>query len=219
MGIYVVLLGGPGAGKGTQAQMLAQELGIPQVSTGDLFREHLKAETELGRMARTTMERGELVPDQVTLEMVRERLSRPDCARGAILDGFPRTIPQAEGLDDLLDDFGAELTVVPYVKVEPEVLLRRLAGRWTCPQCGALYHTILNPPRTAKVCDVCGGELYQRADDTAETQKRRVDVYFEQTAPLIEWYRERGLLVDIDGEQPIDQVGQELMAAVRDGIG
>ena len=219
MGIYVVLLGGPGAGKGTQAQMLAQELGIPQVSTGDLFREHLKAETELGRMARTTMDRGELVPDQVTLEMVRERLSRPDCARGAILDGFPRTIPQAEGLDDLLDDFGAELTVVPYVKVEPEVLLRRLAGRWTCPQCGALYHTILNPPRTAKVCDVCGGELYQRADDTAETQKRRVDVYFEQTAPLIEWYRERGLLVDIDGEQPIDQVGQELMAAVRDGIG
>ena len=219
MGIYVILLGGPGAGKGTQAQMLAQELGIPQVSTGDLFREHLKAETELGRMARTTMDRGELVPDQVTLEMVRERLSRPDCARGAILDGFPRTIPQAEGLDDLLDDFGAELTVVPYVKVEPEVLLRRLAGRWTCPQCGALYHTILNPPRTAKVCDVCGGELYQRADDTAETQKRRVDVYFEQTAPLIEWYRERGLLVDIDGEQPIDQVGQELMAAVRDGIG
>jgi len=219
MGIYVVLLGGPGAGKGTQAQMLAQELGIPQVSTGDQFREHLKAETELGRMARTTMDRGELVPDQVTLEMVRERLSRPDCARGAILDGFPRTIPQAEGLDDLLDDLGAELTVVPYVKVDPEVLLRRLAGRWTCPQCGALYHTILNPPRTAKVCDVCGGELYQRADDTAETQKRRVDVYFEQTAPLIEWYRERGLLVDIDGEQPIDQVGQELMAAVRDGIG
>jgi adenylate kinase len=219
MGIYVVLLGGPGAGKGTQAQMLAQELGIPQVSTGDLFREHLKAETELGRMARTTMDRGELVPDQVTLEMVRERLSRPDCARGAILDGFPRTIPQAEGLDDLLDDLGAELTVVLYVKVDPEVLLRRLAGRWTCRQCGALYHTLFNPPRTAKVCDVCGGELYQRADDTAETQKRRVEVYFEQTAPLIEWYRERGLLVDIDGEQPIDQVGQALMAAVRDGIG
>jgi len=219
MGIYVVLLGGPGAGKGTQAQELARELGIPQVSTGDLFREHLKAETELGRLARTTMDRGELVPDQVTLDMVRERLSRPDCARGAILDGFPRTIPQAEGLDDLLSALGVELTAVPYIKVDPEVLLRRLAGRWTCRQCGAMYHDVFSPARTAGVCDVCGGELYQRTDDTPETQKRRIEVYFEQTAPLIEWYRGRGLLIEIDGEQPIDDVGQNLVAAIGDVIG
>jgi adenylate kinase len=219
MGIYVVLLGGPGAGKGTQAQMLAQELGIPQVSTGDLFREHLKAETELGKLARTYMDRGELVPDKVTLDMVRERLSRPDCVRGAIFDGFPRTIPQAEGLDGLLKDLGEQVTIAPYIKVDPEVLLRRLAGRWTCRQCGAMYHAVFNPPKEARVCDICGGELYQRADDTPETQKRRIDVYFEQTAPLIEWFRERGLLVEINGEQSIDEVGRDLLAAVRDAIG
>jgi adenylate kinase len=218
MGIYVVLLGGPGAGKGTQAQMMAQELGIPQVSTGDLFREHLKAETELGQLARTYMDRGELVPDKVTLDMVRERLSRPDCGRGAIFDGFPRTIPQAEGLDELLREFGEEVTIAPYIKVDPEVLLQRLAGRWTCRQCGAMYHAILNPPREATVCDICGGQLYQRADDTPETQKRRIDVYFEQTAPLIEWYRSRGLLVEIDGEQSIDHVGRDLLAAIRKAI-
>jgi adenylate kinase len=219
MGIYVVLLGGPGAGKGTQAQMLAQELGIPQVSTGDLFREHLKAATELGQLARTYMDRGELVPDKVTLDMVRERLSRPDCAGGAIFDGFPRTIPQAEGLDRLLGDLGEQVTIAPYIKVDPEVLLCRLAGRWTCRQCGAMYHAVFNPPRKAGICDICGGQLYQRADDTPETQKRRIDVYFEQTAPLIEWYRDRGLLVEIDGEQSIDHVGRDLLAAVRDAIG
>ena len=219
MSIYVVLLGGPGAGKGTQAQTLAQELGIPQVSTGDLFREHLKAETELGRLARTHMDRGELVPDEVTLDMVRERLAQPDCARGAILDGFPRTIPQAQGLDEILNDFGVEVTLVPYIKVDPEVLLRRLADRWTCRQCGAMYHAIFSPPHTAEVCDICGGELYQRADDTPETQKRRIDVYFEQTAPLIEWYQEQSLLVEIDGEQPINQVRQDLIAAVREALG
>jgi adenylate kinase len=218
MGIYVVLVGGPGAGKGTQAQMLAQELGIPQVSTGDLFREHLKAETELGKLARTYMDRGELVPDKVTLDMVRERLSRPDCARGAIFDGFPRTFRQAEGLDRLLKVLGERVSIAPYIKVDPEVLLQRLAGRWTCRQCGAMYHAVFNPPKETAVCDICGGELYQRADDSPETQKRRIDVYFEQTAPLIAWYRERGLLVEINGEQSIDQVGRDLLAAVRDAI-
>jgi adenylate kinase len=219
MGIFVVLLGGPGAGKGTQAQLLAQELGIPQISTGDLFREHLRAQTELGQLARTFMDRGELVPDNVTLDMVRERLSRSDTAPGAIFDGFPRTIPQAAGLDALLRDLGAHVTAAPYIKVDPEVLLRRLGGRWTCRQCGAMYHAIFNPPREAGVCDTCGGELYQRADDTPETQKRRIDVYFEQTAPLIEWYQERKLLVVIDGEQSIEQVGRELLSAVREAVG
>jgi adenylate kinase len=219
VGIYVVLLGGPGAGKGTQAQMLAQELGVPQVSTGDLFREHLKAETGLGRLARTFIDRGELVPDEVTLNMVRERLSRPDCAQGAVFDGFPRTIPQAEGLEGLLNGLGEKIAIVPYIKVDPEVLLRRLAGRWICRQCGAMYHAVFSPPQQAQVCDACGGELYQRADDTPETQAHRIGVYWEQTAPLIEWYRDRGLLVEIDGERAIDQVGEGLLTAIREAIG
>jgi len=218
MATYIVLLGGPGAGKGTQAEMLVKELGIPQVSTGDLFRENLKNETELGKLAKGYMDRGELVPDEVTVGMVRERFTRPDCAHGALLDGFPRTIPQAEGLAALLTEKGEKLAVVPYIKVEPKVLLQRLAGRWTCRQCGAMYHAIFSPPLETGVCDRCGGELYQRADDTPETQKRRIDVYFDQTAPLIEWYQEKGLLVEINGEQSIKAVGGELLAAVKAAI-
>ena len=215
MSIYVVLLGGPGAGKGTQANSLVKELGIPQVSTGDLFREHLKNETELGKLARKYMDRGELVPDQVTVEMVRERFSRPDCAQGALLDGFPRTIRQAEGLDALLAEKNEKLAAVPYIEVNPAMLLQRLAGRWTCRQCGAMYHIIFSPPQQAGVCDKCGGELYQRADDAPETQQRRIDVYFEQTAPLIKWYQDKGLLVAVNGEGSIEAVGAELLAAVK----
>jgi adenylate kinase len=219
MGTYVVLLGGPGAGKGTQAEMLVKELGTPQVSTGDLFRENLRNETELGKLAKGYMDRGELVPDQVTVDMVRERFRRPDCAGGALFDGFPRTIRQAEGLDALLVEMGEEVAVVPYIKVDPRTLLERLAGRWTCRQCGAMYHVIFSPPQEAGVCDKCGGELYQRADDTRETQQHRIDVYFEQTAPLIQWYLDRGLLVEVDGEQSIEAVGIELLAAVRAATG
>jgi adenylate kinase len=219
MGLYIVLLGGPGAGKGTQAEMLVRALGIPQVSTGDLFREHLRNETELGRLAKTYIDRGELVPDQVTIDMVRERFSRPDCAEGALLDGFPRTIPQAEGLDALLADKGEELTAVPYIKVSPEVLLERLAGRWTCRECGAMYHAAFSPAQKDGVCDKCGGELYQRADDTPETQRHRIEVYFAQTAPLIEWYRDQSLLIEIYGEESIEQVGAELLAAIKAVMG
>jgi adenylate kinase len=219
MGLYIVLLGGPGAGKGTQAETLVRVLGIPQVSTGDLFREHLRNETELGRLAKTYIDRGELVPDQVTVDMVRERFSRPDCAEGALLDGFPRTIPQAEGLAALLADKGEELAAVPYIKVSPEVLLERLAGRWTCRQCGAMYHATFSPAQKDGVCDKCGGELYQRADDTPETQRHRIDVYFAQTAPLIEWYRDKSLLIEINGEESIEQVGAELLAAIKAVMG
>jgi adenylate kinase len=147
--------------------------------------------------------------------MVRERFSRPDCAHGALLDGFPRTIRQAEGLDAILTEKGAELTIVPYIRVDPETLLERLAGRRTCGQCGAMYHVVCSPPQLAGVCDKCGGALYQRADDTPETQKHRIEVYFEQTAPLIEWYGKDEVLVEINGEQPIEEVGEELLAAVR----
>ena len=214
--LFLVLLGGPGAGKGTQAERLSVALEIPQVSTGDLFRENLKNETDLGLLAKGYMERGELVPDEVTVAMVRERLSRPDAERGAILDGFPRTIAQAEALADLLADLGSELAVVPYIKVPEDVLLARLAGRWTCRGCGAMYHQLFSPPQQEAVCDRCGGELYQRPDDTPDTQKHRIAVYFEQTAPLIDYYREKGLLVEIDGRPGIEEIQVELLAVVQD---
>ena len=213
---YAVLLGGPGAGKGTQAERLAQNLSIPQVSTGDLFRENLKKETDLGKLAKQYMERGELVPDEVTVGMVRERLSRPDAGSGAILDGFPRTIAQAEALAELLEDLGAELGDVFYIKVPDDVLLKRLSGRWTCRSCGAMYHEIFHPPQEAGVCDKCGGELYQRPDDTPETQRHRIEVYFEQTAPLIGYYREKGLLVEVDGRQGIEEIQAALLDLIKE---
>lgn len=212
----IVLLGGPGAGKGTQAERLAENLDIPQVSTGDLFREHLKRETELGLLAKQYMDRGELVPDEITVSMVRERLSRPDAAEGVILDGFPRTIAQAEALEALLADLDGELDSVFYIEVPKDVLLRRLSGRWTCRSCGAMYHEVFNPPEQAGVCDKCGGELYQRPDDTPETQKHRIEVYFEQTAPLIDYYREKGLLVEVDGRQGIEEIQADLLDLIRE---
>jgi adenylate kinase len=185
------------------------------VSTGDLFRENLKKDTDLGLLAKGYMDRGELVPDEVTVGMVRERLSRPDAEQGAILDGFPRTIAQAEALGVLLADLGQKLTVVPYIQVPEEVLLARLAGRWTCRKCGAMYHQVFSPPQQAGVCDKCGGELYQRPDDTPETQKHRIDVYFEQTAPLIDYYRELDLLVEVDGRPGIAEIQVELLGIVE----
>lgn len=213
--LYLVLLGGPGAGKGTQAERLAENLGIPQVSTGDLFRENLKKETDLGLLAKGYMARGELVPDEVTVGMVRERLSRPDAAQGAILDGFPRTIAQAEALEALLADMGSKLAAVPYIKVPEDVLLARLAGRRTCRACGAMYHDLFSPPQETGVCDKCGGELYQRPDDTPETQKHRIVVYFQQTAPLIDYYREKGLLVEVDGRPGIEDIQADLLSIVK----
>ncbi len=213
--LFLVLLGAPGAGKGTQARMLSEKWGIPQVSTGDIFRGNLESETELGLLAKQYMEKGELVPDEVTIGMVQERLSHSDCARGAILDGFPRNIPQARALDDILKEKGTSLRFVPYIKVSDEVLLARLSGRWICRQCGAVYHMLYNPPKVTGKCDICGGELYQRPDDRPEVAKNRLKVYFEQTAPLIEYYRQRGLLVEIDGEQEIEGVQVALEAAIK----
>ena len=211
---FVVLMGGPGAGKGTQAKRLQVELQLPQISTGDIFRENLKNETELGMLAKTYMDKGELVPDEVTVAMVRDRISRPDCANGVLFDGFPRTIAQADALGALLAEFGAQVTVVPYIHVAGDVLLQRLAGRWTCTQCGHMYHILFNPPQTPGVCDLDGARLYQREDDTEETQRRRIDVYFTQTAPLIDYYRQKGLLAEIDGEQSIDAVYEALKQAI-----
>jgi len=215
---FVVLLGAPGAGKGTQAEALAGELGLPHVATGDLFREALKNETPLGLLAKSYMTKGQLVPSDVTVQMVRERLAKPDVAAGAILDGFPRTVEQARALDVLLSELGARLTAVPYIKASAAVLLARLAGRWVCRGCGATFHVLYKGPAKAGVCDECGGELYQRADDTPETQKRRIDVYMAETAPLIDSYAARGLLVEIDGEQDIETVHRGVLAAVRNAL-
>jgi adenylate kinase len=208
-------MGGPGAGKGTQAGHLQKILGLPQIATGDLFRENLANETELGILAKKYMDAGELVPDEVTVAMVEERLARPDCAAGALLDGFPRTIAQAGALEKMLAESGEKIDIVPYIHVAKAVLLRRLAGRWTCRENGHVYHELFNPPRKPGICDIDGSPLYQRDDDTEETQKRRIEVYFEQTAPLLDYYREKGLLVEINGEQPIEQVQQELVNAIR----
>ena len=216
MATYVVLMGGPGAGKGTQARKLEKEMGLPQISTGDLFRENLKNETELGQLARKYMDAGELVPDEVTVGMVRERLRRPDTEAGAIFDGFPRTIAQADAFEALLAESGEGINVVPYIHVDRDLLLKRLAGRWTCPACGTVYHELFSPPAEPGVCDLDGAKLYQREDDTVETQRRRIEVYFEQTAPLLDYYRDKGLLVEIDGEQSIDAVYEDVRRSIQE---
>ena len=213
---YIVLIGPPASGKGTQAVMLRKLLDLPHVASGDLFRENLKNETELGRQAKVYMDRGELVPDDVTIAMVMERLSRPDCAGGAILDGFPRTIAQAEALDRALAELGHEISVVPYFAVPEEELVERVSGRRLCRVCGESYHVRFNPPQQPGVCDNDGGELYQRDDDKPETVRKRLEVYWEQTSPLIDYYRAKGILAEINGDQPIDAVAAELRAAVAD---
>ncbi len=211
MPTYFVMLGPPGAGKGTQAQKVAEVLGLPHISSGDIFRENLKKETELGKQARGYIERGELVPDDLTISMIRERLARPDCRPGALLDGFPRTPAQADALAEMLTDFQGQVDAVPFIEVPDEVLIERLSGRWTCRSCGAVYHEKFNPPRQPGVCDACGSELYQREDDKVETVKNRIKVYYQQTSPLIEYYRGAGKLVKINGTKPIDQVTADLL--------
>ena len=211
----VVLLGAPGAGKGTQAELLAEWLSLPTVSSGDLFREAIDAGTPLGRRAKEYIDRGELVPDQVTIDMVAERLSRPDCAGGVILDGFPRTVTQAQALEELLGRMGRRVDAVIYIEVSPEVLLRRLAGRWTCSQCGAVYHEVYSPEAVKGVCDNCGGKLVQREDDTPQVQRRRIEVYQERTAPVIAYYREKGILSEVDGEQDVEAVQRDLRAVIE----
>jgi len=211
---YVVLLGPPGVGKGTQAEIIAKATGLPHISSGDLFRENIKNATKLGEMAQSFMNKGELVPDELTIAMIRERLSRPDCSAGALLDGFPRTTVQAQALDKLLTEFGGKVNHVPYIAASEATLTERLSGRWTCKAHGHIFHAKYNPPKRAGLCDMDGSKLYQREDDKAETVKRRIKVYFAQTAPLISFYRERGLLSEVDGARPIEQVTADLLAVL-----
>jgi len=212
--IFLILLGPPMSGKGTQAARLSKALGIPQISSGDLFRDNIKRETALGREAKTYMDRGDLVPDEITIGMVAERLGRPDAAKGALLDGFPRTIPQAEELDRILDELDASLTGVISISVPVEELVKRASGRRICRSCGKSYHLAFNPPAEEGVCDVDGGELYQRDDDLPETVRQRLEVYQGQTSPLVDYYRKRGNLREIEGDQPIDDVAADIAEVV-----
>jgi len=215
-GTVVVLLGPPGSGKGTQAKRLVKTLGTPHVSSGDLFRHHLSNETALGKLAQSYMEKGELVPDDVTVDMVMERISRPDCEEGVILDGFPRTLTQAEALKKAMDSRGQEVTVVPLIRVSDEEVVRRLTARRVCEECGAVYNLVFSPPEEEGVCDVCGGDLYQREDDNPETVQHRLYTYYKETSPLIGYYFAQDKLVEIDGERAVEQVSEGLLEAIRE---
>jgi len=213
--LYIILLGAPGAGKGTQAVMLAEKEKLVQVASGDLFRKALQQETELGIRAKAYMEKGQLVPDEITIQMVLERLAEPDCKNGAILDGFPRNLEQAKALDKAMEQKSRAIDKVIYIKVSEGELIKRLGGRWICRKCQAPYHEVDSPPKVAGKCDRCGGELYQRADDNPTTVKNRLKVYFEETSPLIEYYREAGKLLEINGEGSVSEIRQRILAALH----
>jgi adenylate kinase len=215
--VYIIFLGAPGVGKGTQAAELAREQQLVHIATGDLFRQALEQGTGLGMKAKSYMEKGVLVPDQITIQMVLERLSAPDCERGAILDGFPRNLEQAEALDKALAQQGKAIDKVIYIKVSEQELLKRLSGRWICRQCQVPYHVTDSPPKVWGRCDRCGGELYQRPDDTEGSVKKRLEVYFIETAPLIDYYAQRGKLLEIDGEGSVTEVGRRITTAFQEG--
>ena len=211
----LILLGPPGAGKGTQAKMLTERFGIPQISTGDILRAAVKEGTPMGVKAKSFMDAGALVPDEVVIGIVRERLQKDDCGQGFILDGFPRTVAQADALKDALKELGRDLDTVVSLEVDSEALVERLTGRRTCRQCGKGYHVKFDPPAVADRCDVCGGELYQRDDDQEATIRNRLDVYNRQTAPLVTYYREAGLLAPIDGMMEISAVQEKILAVLQ----
>jgi adenylate kinase len=213
--VRLVLVGPPGAGKGTQAQFIAAQFAIPKISTGDIFRANVSDGTELGMTAKKYMEAGDLVPDEVTSAMVRERLKEDDAGDGFLLDGFPRTVPQAETLDEILVGFDVGVDVVLELVVDDEEVIRRLSGRRTCRSCGHIWHVDFDPPTREGICDDCGGQLFQRDDDKPATVRHRLEVYAEQTAPLIAFYAEKGVLVGIDATGPVDDVTERAIAALH----
>lgn len=212
----LVLVGPPGAGKGTQAQFIAAARSIPKISTGDIFRANVTQGTELGLLAKKYMDAGDLVPDEVTIRMVRERLAQDDAVKGFLLDGFPRNVPQAEILEEMLDqDMNAKLDLVLELVVDDDEVVRRLSGRRTCRKCGHVWHVDFDPPEVEGVCDHCGGELFQRDDDRPETVRHRLEVYAAQTAPLVAFYAARGVLIGIDATGPVDDVTERALDALR----
>ncbi|HIE25142.1 MAG TPA: adenylate kinase [Anaerolineales bacterium] len=215
MATYIVLLGAPGVGKGTQAELLMKQTGLVHISSGDLFREHIKNKTKLGALAEGFMEKGELVPDDVTIKMIKRRLAQEDCEAGAILDGFPRNLRQAKITKEILSEIGEKISVVPYITASKKILIERLSGRCTCRAQGHTFHTLFNPPQKEGICDFDGSELYQRHDDTVETVEKRLQIYLDQTSPLIEYYRKEGKLVKIQGDQPIKDIAKDLLAVVK----
>jgi adenylate kinase len=215
MSKFYVLLGPPGAGKGTQAAIIAEKCGIPHISSGNIFRENLQSNTELGIQAKQFMDKGELVPDDITIGMVKDRLKQADCSNGALLDGFPRTPAQAEALADFLNSMQKEITCVPFINVDEKELIERLSGRWTCKEEGHVFHTKYKPSKQEGVCDIEGSPLYQREDDKRETVEQRIRVYFDQTAPLIDFYKEKGLLVEVNGALQIDEVTEALLKVIN----
>jgi adenylate kinase len=212
--VKTIFLGPPGSGKGTQAKMISERLGIPQISTGDMLRAAVSEGTPMGLKAKALMEQGALVSDDVVVGIVRERLAKTDCEKGFILDGFPRTVAQADALGATLEELGKKLDAVVSLVVDSEAVVERIAGRRTCRDCGKMYHVRFDPPRTEGRCDSCGGELYLRDDDCEETIRKRLEVYQEQTAPLIAYYRSRGLLSEVDGMQDIHEVQQQILAVL-----
>lgn len=212
--MQILMMGPPGAGKGTQAAKLVKKFSIPQISTGDMFRAAVKEGTELGKAAKNCMDAGKLVPDEITIGIVRERLSKNDCKDGFILDGFPRTVEQADALEKILDELGKKISCVLNINVPAEYLIERAVGRRICKKCGATYHVKFNPPKVNDICDVCGGELYQRADDNELTMKNRLSAYEASTRPLIDYYKKAGVYKEVDGRQPIDKVTDDLVSVL-----
>jgi adenylate kinase len=213
--MQIVIFGPPGAGKGTQAKFISEEFNVPHISTGDILRENVREGTSLGKKAKAYMDKGALVPDELLIDLIKERLQKPDTRRGFLLDGYPRTLAQAKALDEILDDINKKLDAVVNVDVGANELVRRLGGRLTCKSCQASYNVKTKPPKVPRICDLCGGELYQRADDTEAAIKNRIKVYKKQTQPLIDYYKKKGLLIDIDGEREIDEVRSDIMKALE----
>lgn len=206
----IVLLGPPGAGKGTQAKLIVEKYNIPHISTGDIFRKNIKEMTPLGIKAKEYIDKGQLVPDELTVDIVKDRIQEEDCKNGFLLDGFPRTVAQADALSEVLNELGTKLDSVINIKVDENNLIVRLSGRRVCPKCGASFHVVFNPPKNEGICDYCGAEVIQRADDSEETVKNRLAVYNKQTQPLIEYYTNNGLIKNINGEQDINKVFAEI---------
>jgi adenylate kinase len=209
------MLGAPGAGKGTQADILSQEMNLPHIASGDLFRQALDKKTDVGLSAKGYMDKGELVPDEIAIKMVLERMDQPDCASGCLLDGFPRTLQQAKVLDTALREQGRNIEMAIYIEVPNEELVKRLSGRWLCRSCQTPYHITNSPPKTPGKCDRCGGELYQRPDDREETVRERLNVFFAQTVPILDYYRKQGKLITVNGNLGMQGVAREIISALR----
>jgi adenylate kinase len=216
--MYIIILGAPGAGKGTQADILSQEMDLPHIASGDLFRQALEEKTKVGLLAKSYMDKGELVPDEIAIKLILERINQPDCVSGCLFDGFPRTLHQAKVLDKALKEQGKTIDKAIYIEVPNEELVKRLSGRWLCRTCQTPYHIINSPPKTPGKCDKCGGKLYQRSDDREETVKDRLSIFFAQTVPILDYYKKQGKLIRVNGNLGMQGVAREIISALKAGI-